>query len=500
MGWRSALLRLGGAWLAMIALFASDWIAMAGQWWNSSTYNHILLVPLIIGWLVHQRLPQLRRLIPQCWWPGLIVLAGAVLLWVLGAFAGFNLLRQAGAVAMLAAAVLLFLGPKLTAGLWFPLCYMAFLVPFGDELVPPLQSITAVLTIFLTHASGIPATVNGVFIDTPVGLFVVAEACSGVKFLIAMIALGVLVGNVCFTSWRRRIAFMALAIIVPIVANGIRAWGTIYLAQSLGVEWASGFDHIVYGWIFFAIVIALVLGLSWRFFDRPIDDPMIDAAAINHAPLLSRLARFSISAPLAFIAAGLMTVGGLAWANAADQLSASMPSRIALPVVTGWQRVDYRPTVWWEPRASGADHRLQGRYRSASGHEVDVFLALYAAQAEGREAGGFGEGALRPDTGWAWSAAGAAVQDAKVDRLLAGGSVQRLTETYYRTGSLLSGSNLKLKMANMQDRLLLRARPTTMLILSAEDRPGFPAEAALAEFRQSAGPVDQWMDRIGSVR
>jgi len=81
---------------------------------------------------------------------------------------------------------------------------MLFLVPFGDELVPTLQMITADLTIALVHLSGIPAVIDGVFIDTPIGLFEVAEACSGVKFLVAMVALGSLAAHVCFASWWRR--------------------------------------------------------------------------------------------------------------------------------------------------------------------------------------------------------------------------------------------------------------------------------------------------------
>ncbi|MFN5782048.1 MAG: exosortase A, partial [Novosphingobium sp.] len=270
--WRSALVRLSGVWAALILVFAGDWTAMFRQWWDSSTYNHILLVPAILGWLVWLRLDQLRRLTPQAWAPGLVLVAGAVLLWVLGAFAGFDLLRQTGAVAVLPASLLTLLGPRVGAGLFFPLCYMAFLVPFGDELVPALQMITAVLTIALVQISGIPALVDGVFIDTPAGLFEVAEACSGVKFLIAMIALGVLVANVCFQSWKRRIAFLALCIVVPILANAVRAWGTIYIAQYIGAEKAAGFDHIIYGWLFFAIVIAAVLGVSWRWFDRAVDD------------------------------------------------------------------------------------------------------------------------------------------------------------------------------------------------------------------------------------
>ena len=132
----------------------------------------------------------------------------------------------------------------------------------------PLQAITAEIAIALTHASGVPARIEGIHIHTPAGLFIVAEACSGVKFLIAMVTLAVLVCFTRFESWPRRIAFLAACIIVPILANGVRAWATIYVAQYVGAEQATGFDHLVYGWIFFAIVVAALLGGAWRFFER----------------------------------------------------------------------------------------------------------------------------------------------------------------------------------------------------------------------------------------
>jgi exosortase A len=288
--WRNPLLRLALAWAGLLALTWSDWSEMARQWWDASTYNHILLVPAIIAWLVRQRWPELAKLTPRVWRLGLPLLAGGLLGWLAGSALGINTVSQLGAVAVLQAAVAVLLGPRVVAGLLFPLGYMFFLVPFGDEIVPALQAITAKLAVALTHASGVPAMIDGVFIDTPAGLFEVAEACSGVKFLVAMVALGTLVAHLCFVSWKRRAVFMAAAVVVPVLANGVRAWGTIYIAQSQGVEFAAGFDHIVYGWIFFALVMAAVLGASWRFFDRSPDDPLIDAAAIDASPLLARLA------------------------------------------------------------------------------------------------------------------------------------------------------------------------------------------------------------------
>lgn len=225
--WRGPLAQLAFAWAGLIALFHGDWAVMADQWWNSSTYNHILLVPLILGWLAWQRAGEVARLTPGAWWPGLIVLTGALFVWLLGAVSGLNLARHLGLVVALQAAFVTLLGPRVSVAMLFPLAYMIALVPFGDELVPALQLITAELTIGLTHLSGIPAVIEGVFIDTPAGLFEVAEACSGVKFLVAMVALGALVANLGFRSWKRRALFMTAAVVLPILANGVRAWGTI---------------------------------------------------------------------------------------------------------------------------------------------------------------------------------------------------------------------------------------------------------------------------------
>ena len=259
---------LAVAMLALVLATISAWAAMAHQWWNIDTYNHLLLVPLITAWLVALKEEELARLRPQPFLPGLLGVAAGLALWRVGEGAGINLVAQAGAVGALQAAAVTVIGLRASIVLALPIAFAAFLVPFGDEIIAPLQAITAEIAIALTRASGIPARIEGIHIDTPAGLFIVAEACSGVKFLIAMVTLGVLVCATRFTRWRTRAGFMAACVIVPILANGVRAWATIYVAQYVGAEKATGFDHIVYGWVFFAIVIAVLLGAAWRFVER----------------------------------------------------------------------------------------------------------------------------------------------------------------------------------------------------------------------------------------
>src|SRR5690606_35725986 len=204
-------------------------------------------------------------------------------------------------------------------------------------------------------------------ITTPVGYFEVAEACAGLKFVIAMAAFGALVANVCFRSWRRRAAFVAAALVLPVLANGVRAWGTIYVAELSGsTDFAASFDHVVYGGIFFALVIAIILGLSWRFFDRGVNDPWFDPVALQGVPG---------RAPLGFAAAAGLALAWLpvVWSAAVSAVGARpVPAELALPDVPGWRQVPATGGIPWRPRFAGADLFRMARYRDSAGHEVDL--------------------------------------------------------------------------------------------------------------------------------
>ena len=287
--WGRALALLGVAWAGLFWVTFPEWTEMAHQWWDIDTYSHILLIPPIIAWLAYIRLPEVAKVEPAGCWPGLAITVLALILWLAGKGAGVNLVAQAGAVGALQGSVLAILGIRAGLVLAFPLAFMAFLVPFGDEIIPPLQYLTAEMTTALTRWSGIETVANGIHIDTPAGLFIVAEECAGVKFLIAMVTLGVLVAHTCFTSWKRRLWFLLACVVVPIIANAIRAWATIFIAQYVGAEAAGSFDHIVYGWVFFGIVIAIVLGVAWRYFEREPEEAGWTGEDVAAMPLVARL-------------------------------------------------------------------------------------------------------------------------------------------------------------------------------------------------------------------
>lgn len=492
--WRKPLCFLALSWAALLLLFWRDAADMAMIWWNSSTFNHCLLILPILIWLVIQRKEQLAELKPQPWKPALIYVGAGAFGWLLGDAAGLAVARQLGLLMMLQGSVAALLGPNVIRGLLFPLFYMFFLLPVGEEAVPALQTLTAKMCMMFLGWSGIPAHIDGIFITTPGGYFKVAQACSGVKFLIAMVALGALVSNLCFTRWSRRIAFMAICVIVPIVANGIRAFGTIYIAQYRGIEFAASFDHVFYGWIFFAIVIALVMAIGWRFFDK-----RADAIAFDPAKLQSPV-RYSMALKTAVTASLALALAPLVWSSVIALRASPVPAQIFLPQFTNWDIVPYAPKYAWTPRFDGANHQLLGRYRNETGQQVDLYIALYDRQSEGRELVGFGQGAVDPDSEWAWTADIEAPAGAKGERITAPGPVSREVISYYRVNGVTSGSAGPIKLATTKARLLAGNQQAVAIIISAEWTRKDSPRPALDSFIKDLGNIDNLADRMAGLR
>lgn len=483
--WAQHLVMLGAAWATMLLLFRGDVGDLTHIWWTNTTFGHCLFIAPVVAWLVWTRRGELARLTPVGWAPGLAVVAAGAAAWLVGEVAGVALARQLGLVAMLEGAVVAVLGPNVARGLLFPLAYAFFMVPFGDELEPPLQQVTVAMAMPLLHLAGVPAEVDGVLIHAGRYWFEVAEACSGAKFVIAMIAYGVLVAHLCFTGWRKRVVFMTVCVIVPVLANGVRAFGTIYAAHLTSVEAATGLDHIVYGWIFFGIVMAGVMAAAWRWFDRSPDAPAFDPVTLDRQP------HWTLAAPVAAALSVLLAACAPAVADAVLRREAALPARIDLPEVPGWHRVDVDTRAPWMPYYPGATHFLFGRYADAKGDAVDVAVAVFANQREGAELVSFGTGVLREADRWVRVADLPPIHGGGAMRIVAtspaGGTVERVVATWYRVGDIVTADGAKVKLATVKMRLFGDPQPAMALHLSAEVAPGHDANAAIGRFLTALG-------------
>jgi exosortase A len=247
-------------------LFRMEAVTAVQTWWDSTAYNHCIMVVPIVLYLLWDRRDTLRGLAarPMPW----VALAGVPLAvaWLIAERLGIMEGRQLLALSFLELLFLGVLGWKLWKAVSGPLLYLFFLVPFGEFLTPRLQDVTAVFVRHGLEIVNIPAYVDGYTIEIAEGRFFIAQACAGLRFLIAAIAFGALYALLMYRSPIRRAAFIAVSIVVPIIANGFRALGIVSLGHVLGSAEAAATDHVLYGWMFFSIVILLLLacGLPFR--------------------------------------------------------------------------------------------------------------------------------------------------------------------------------------------------------------------------------------------
>jgi exosortase A len=495
--WRRHLVGLVAAWVAILVLFWRDAAKIVTIWLESSTFNQCLLILPLIFWLAWQRQSELRRLAPRAWAPGLLLVGAGAGAWLLGDAGSLGLARHAGLVLMLQGAAIACLGKAVSRGLAFPIFYALFLIPVGEEAVPMMQTVTAEISMGLLALVGVPAHIEGVFISTPNGFFEVAEACSGVRFLVAMIALAALVANLCFRSWRRRILFLGAAILSPVLANGVRAWATIYVAYRSGsTEFADGFDHILYGWVFFAIVIALTLGAAWPFFDRKPGDPWFDPRRLQAEGSQAGSARLLVR-----IAAAAVAIAALPplWSAAMASTAAPVPAEIAMPEVAGWHRVPATTGRPWAPNFAGADLVRIAHYNNQAGQSVDLAIIVFARQAEGRELIAFGQGAAAPGGAWAWTADDRAPAGGKAELIFSHGAIREVL-SFYRIGSVLTGSAAAVKLETMKTKLLGGPQRAVAILVSAEaPADGTSARPALDSFLSALGPIAPLADRAAGL-
>jgi exosortase A len=367
---------LAGA-AGILAIFGEATMAMVSTWSESNTFNHGPLIPLLSAYMIWRRRDRLADAEPRFEWAGLIALFLALAVWTVGRISATMVIQQFALVFTLQAFVFCVLGRDVTARILFPLFYLLFAVPFGAELVPPLQDVTAFFVVVFLRLTGIPVFIDGVFIATPAGNYLVAEACAGLRYLISTLAISLVFANLAFHSWRRRAAFIALALVVPIIANGIRAFLIVLIAYISDNEIATGVDHVLYGWVFFSFVTFLLFAIGYAMRDSVEDElparPPAPGGRAGAAPIVAA----AIAVTLVFGTYKYVEVV----TNAAARIDLA---RAAAPAMPGFERIAARGEAW-KPRFAGADHQIDQAYRKG-GRDIDLHIGLYTRERQGAKA------------------------------------------------------------------------------------------------------------------
>lgn len=260
--------------------------SMVAIWERSETFAHGFLVLPIVLWLIWRQRERLAGQVPSPSPSALWAFIPIGLLWLAGSLAAANAPTQLALVALLIFCVPALLGWQVARKLAFPLGFLVFAVPLGEFLIPQLMDWTARFTVLGLRLTGVPVYRDGLDFVIPSGNWSVAEACSGIRYLIASVMAGTLFAYLNFRSLRRRLAFVAVATAVPLVANWVRAYLVVMIGHLSDNRLATGVDHLIYGWLFFGFVVALIflIGSRWAEATKGEDVPAVGQTSASRAP------------------------------------------------------------------------------------------------------------------------------------------------------------------------------------------------------------------------
>jgi exosortase A len=478
--------------LLSLVLYMPTAKSMASIWSLSATYTHGWLVLPACFWFIWQRRDALATKPLRPWWPGLVFIAASGSIWLLGELSGSQAPSHFALVAMCIAATITATGLAWSRLIAFPLVFLFFAVPFGEALVPRLMDWTADFTVVALQFSGVPVFREGNDLTIPTGRWSVVEACSGVRYLLASLMAGTLYAWVMYRSPGRRLAFIVASLLVPIVANWLRAYLIVMLGHLSNNEIAAGVDHLVYGWLFFGVVIGALfwIGTRWR---EDSATPVLDQTP--HAA----------SVPAALVGAGLASVvAALAvWPMASAFMSAPVDERPVMAVAPDGEVSGWGPTVdggAWQP-ALQAPRALLSRTYAQGDDRVRLHLGVFRAQAQGSELVSSGNTVAAEGSGWrevSRDVVETTIGDIAVKwrsvvvRNERGGGYERLWIAYWIGGAwTISDARAKADLA--VDRVLRRSDTSAWVGLATPYHPDRPqsSERVLHGFIAAMGPALQ---------
>ncbi len=488
--WRPPLIALALAWALLAALYFATGAAMVEIWNRSETFAHAWVVPPISVWLIWRMRAELASMAPRPAPLWLLALLPLGLLWLVGDLAAANSATQFALLGMGIALVPALLGTAVAGRMAFPLGFLFFAVPFGDFLTPWLVERTADFTVIAVRATGIPVFREGTQFIIPSGSWSVVQACSGIRYLMASVMVGTLFAYLNYRTNRKRWAFIGVAIVTPLVANWLRAYMIVMLGHLSGNRLAVGVDHIIYGWVFFGIIMLAMFMIGARWADPDAEPVPVLSHGQAQSPALHRVATVLIAALLLVaLPAGLRAQSARAGAHGDPSL--------VMPALPGQTWVA-SPLSSWTPQFSNPAASLHGHFEAdAGGARVGVFIGYYRDQRYGRQLVTSTNDLISDDEGYVWSrtAAGTGEVDAQpwrtadlrgqgLSQISGGGSTAprlRVWQTYWINGKPFT-RDWQAKLYGAWQRLMGQGDDAAVVIVYADKVAAGADDALLREF------------------
>jgi exosortase A len=374
--WRYHAMALS-AFVFLIGIeFYTSLYAALQVWIVSPTYSHCFLIIPIVLWLIWEKrdaLAMVRPVVaPRYLW--LVPFLGA--LWWVGELSAVNEICQYAVIALMQVMIVTFLGTQILRIIWFPVLFLLFLVPTGEYLIFPMQQFATRFVDVCLNVLNIAHYTEGTTLELTNGRFEIAEACAGLRFLIATVTLGVLYTYLMYNRVYKVLLFLVASVAIPLIGNGLRCVGIILLAHFTNNKYGAGADHIIYGWGFNVAILLTLIFLGSLFRDHP-KETVLPRNVDRRHDTFRRLATV-------IVAAGVLVSIGPAFALWRD----TRPTRPNMSMVTdylqagGWHEM--KRTDDWSPHFPGADAEvIVSKKIATDSPPVDFFIEYYARPGAG---------------------------------------------------------------------------------------------------------------------
>jgi exosortase len=256
------LWQLGVLAALILWLYAPTLVHLVSQWRHDENTSHGFFVPLFSALVIWQERDRLSRILPRPSWSGLVVLIAGLGVLTLGRMGAEIFLERSSLLLVLAGVVIVFLGWNLFRAVFFPWAFLQLMIPIPaivlNQITFPLQLLASRVSAAVLEFLGVPVGLYGNVLQLATMRLNVEEACSGIRYLVALLTLAIIYGYLMerrlWVRWLLALASLPIAI----AANDVRIIGTGLLVQHWP-EAADGFYHSSWGLLTFAIFALLML-------------------------------------------------------------------------------------------------------------------------------------------------------------------------------------------------------------------------------------------------
>ena len=376
------LLALGAALGVIGWAYVDTRMSLIKIWNESETFAHGYLILPISLYIVWENRFRFRGEKLETFAFGAVLIFAVGAIWWLAKVIDVQVVQQFMFVMMCILTVSYFLGLRAAHLLAFPLMFLFLAVPFGAGLIPYMIDMTADFVVFAIRCVGIPVYRDGTYFIMPSSSWSVVSGCSGMRYLMATITVGLLFAYMNYRSLKRRIMFMVAAIAVALVANWLRAFGIVMIAHFSGMKLALGVDHYIYGWVFFGIIVFALMGIGRIWQEEPSAADIQQGQYERKSPVVG--APISIGAILGLTGVLLFWPLFFQFTLETDNDPFVTPRFNQIGSLGGWRQLESEITSW-KPETVGAANEIKIAYTREGENPVEFYVAWFPVQSPGKE-------------------------------------------------------------------------------------------------------------------